>query len=513
MGSEFLEVARLVLSAVGHPMSIREIMRHALEQKLFSDQLSGKTPDQTLKSKLSQEIRRNGDRSEFVRTAPGRFFLREMLSPNESIYSAERFKKHAGGERVLVFDRAWLEAAGVFQGIKTRGVTSLQNQLLNPKTCSYMSRLDAEVDVEHKQVLTYILVTRNDGALLSFRRGNYTNAEEFLRGCRCVGFGGHVRDTDRGLFTQEGMGVTECAIRELSEEIILPAQDQARLFDGNGLELIGVLNDDSSEVGQRHIAFVYRFTLQRKDEPFEIKRGELSVTRLTWLEPHMSRTPIWEFEYWSQLCLLKYAPTLVDTAPSYFVRNAKALKPPGVICMLGNVGSGKTAAAMVLEKQYGYKIVNSGRVMAEILNIPPIPKTPRDIFQERAQNFITSSDGPAQLAKLLYDKVTQLKCDRVIVDGIRQLSTLRMFQRLMSPRQTGILFIRTTPDVAFGFYQEREGTDKTLKEFFNRASAPVEQGVAEIFGESDAIIYNWTGVTRYRKTIQKLMKDLRINTR
>ncbi len=507
MGSEFLQVARTVLSKVRHPMTIREIMRIATSDKLMSDSLSGKTPNQTLKSKLSQEIRNNGDSSEFIRTAPGQFYLRALLSPHETVYSAARWKKSAGGERVLVFDRAWLDAVGVFQGIKTRGALRLQQKLLRGETCQYVPRLEAESDDDHKQVLTYVLVTRSDGALLSFRRGNYTNVEEFLRGSRCIGFGGHVRETDRGLFTRFGMGVTECAIREISEELNLSRPDKARLADEQGLELVGVLNDESSDVGQRHIAFVYRFKLSNPDT---ITRGEQSVTQLLWLDPSASRTPIWEFEYWSQLCLLKFAPKLVDAAPSFRIRHVDAMRPPNIICMLGTVGSGKSSAAKVLESQYGYKVISSGKVLATLLKIPPVPHTPRDVFQRRALKFITASNGPMRLAQALGEEVQRLNSGRIVVDGIRQPATLDIFKKLIEPRATGVLFIHTTPDVAFELFREREGKEKTLKEFFERVSAQVEQDVKVMIEGSDVVLYNWTGKARYGKMVVKLMKELHI---
>lgn len=510
MGSEFLQVARVALAKVGQPMAIREIMRFARENQLLSDSLAGKTPEQTLKSKLSQEIRKNASNSEFVRTAPGTFYLRNLLTSDDTVYSAVPWKKTAGGERVLVFDRAWLDACGAFQGILKRGAFRLQTRLLNEKQCKYLPRLEAESDNHHKQVLTYVLIKRSDGALLSFRRGNYTNAEEFLRGSRCIGFGGHVRETDRGLFTQYGMGVTECAIREVSEEIELSRVDQSRLADENGLELIGVLNDDSSDVGRRHIAFVYAFILSHPDN---ISRGEQSVTQLSWLDPLKTRTPIWEFEYWSQLCLLKFAPKLVDVAPSYRIRHAEVMKPPNIICMLGTVGSGKTAAANILAADYGYKVVNSGKVLSKLLNIPPVPKTPRDVFQERAMDFITSLNGPSRLAQALVEEVRKQKCDRVIVDGIRQPATLLSFRQQIEPRQTGILYVHTTPDVAFTLYRDRDGKTKSLKDFFDRSAAPVEQDVKGMIGDGDVVLYNWTGVYKYKRTISRLLKELHIPRR
>lgn len=513
MDSVFLKVAHAVLVKTGKPMTVKEIMRHARNHRMFPDTLSGKTPHQTLKSKLSQEIRRNGDKSTFVRTAPGAFFLRSELAADDLVYNAVPWTKNTRGERVLVFDRAWLESLGMFQGIDTRGAKKLFRELLRSSRCKYLPRLQAETDDQHKQVLTYILVTRDDGAILSFRRGQYTNAEEFLKGSRCIGFGGHVTDSDRGLFTEEGMGVQESAIRELNEELTLGTHDRCRLAEANGLDLIGVLNDESSPVGKRHIAFVYRYSLSCGSSYEHIERGEQSVTQMQWLSPDSPPSPIWHFEYWSQLCLLKFAPELTRAAPSYQLRASTVLQPPSVICVLGAVGSGKSAASAHLSKQYGYEVVNTGRILAELLKIPPVPKTPRHVFQERALAFIERIDGPNLLADAIASAVRNTSTDRVVVDGIRHKETLRLFRERISPRGTGVMYVRTTPDVGYRLFCEREGKDRSLHEFFERLSAPVETEVEEMIADSDVVLHNWTGVVRYKKTMDRLMRDVGIEKR
>jgi hypothetical protein len=78
--SEFLIVARQILESERRPMRPAELVEHALRHRLFSDRIAGKTPTQTMKSKLSVHVRRHGDRSPFVRTAPGRFYLRDLLN-------------------------------------------------------------------------------------------------------------------------------------------------------------------------------------------------------------------------------------------------------------------------------------------------------------------------------------------------------------------------------------------------------------------------------------------------
>src|SRR4029078_8627500 len=124
--------------------------------------------------------------------------------------------------------------------------------------CFYMDRLTAESDNSHKQILTYIMVRRL-GQVLAYKRGTFNRVEEFLRGAQCIGFGGHVSERDLTLFSQSDLGLMQSALRELSEELVLPETDRLRLCAGAGLNILGILNDDSSAVGRRHFAFVLEY--------------------------------------------------------------------------------------------------------------------------------------------------------------------------------------------------------------------------------------------------------------
>ncbi|WP_258595116.1 hypothetical protein [Mesorhizobium sp. AR07] len=63
----------------------------------------------------------------------------------------------------------------------------------------YIARVLAETDDASKQVITYTII-QHQSKILSFRRGLYNRAANFLRGAHCVGFGGHVNEADRDLF-------------------------------------------------------------------------------------------------------------------------------------------------------------------------------------------------------------------------------------------------------------------------------------------------------------------------
>src|SRR2546430_3210849 len=117
MPSQFLKVAEIVLREQLQPLTARRIIALGKEQGLLSDKLVGKTPHQTLKSKLSVDIRRRGKNSVFVRTAPGRFYLRELVVNPSEEYIAPPLRPADSKEQVLAFPGSCMDELGPFQGI------------------------------------------------------------------------------------------------------------------------------------------------------------------------------------------------------------------------------------------------------------------------------------------------------------------------------------------------------------------------------------------------------------
>jgi Predicted phosphoesterase (MutT family) len=508
MASEFLSVAEHILAREGRPLKAKEIVQIAIQNRLFSDKVAGKTPHQTMKSKLSVDIRRHDSNSRFLRTGPGRFYLRRLLPPSHPEYRAPPFEKPVSHEPVLVFPASCLAEDQRFQGISTRRRTFVK-RLLQTGKCRYLDRAEAEATEEFKQIVTYVMITRR-GSVLCFKRGSYSLVAEFLRGAHCVGFGGHVTEADNlPLFPVDDMGVRECVLRELSEELQLPLADERRLKEGKRLKWVGVLNDDSSAVGRRHLAVVFQYEVSKSDSWQAPQRGEKSVTQLRWLRPDRA-TRIWDFEYWSQLCLQRFFPDVVRATSDYKIIRPKAFRLPHLLCVLGEVGSGKTEVTRMLTSQFGYVEVNSGRLVAEILGVPPVPQTPRGEFQERAWKFISSPDGPKTLATAIVRRANDLNSERILIDGVRQPQTLAAMRGLLSERRVPSIYVHTLPHLAFRFYQAREGVKITILDFLKVRSAPVERDVPTLISSSDAVIYNWTGKARFHRTIRRTMAELGI---
>jgi predicted NUDIX family phosphoesterase/dephospho-CoA kinase len=504
--SEFLRAAEILFKKYREPMSAKQLVHAAIENQLFSDKLSGKTPHQTMKAKLSVDIRRKGNLSLFVRTRPGRFFLRSLLEHPSTAYEAKPLRAVPATENVLVFPSKWLDKHGRFQGIN-RSWKPILAKLTADSVLTHIGRIEAEQREDFKQVLTYVFVTRQS-QILGFKRGTFNRVEDYLRGSYCIGFGGHVSELDRTLFNiGTDMGIADNAKRELFEELMLPAMDSKRIVRGEGLRIVGILNDDSSPTGRKHFAVVFHYRASDDSQWDFPERGEKSITQLRWLSLKSLGEQLRGFEYWSQLCLTDFFLSSLKAQPSYQIRRRSPLRPPHLLCVVGTLGSGKSAATAVLKREFGYTEVNSGRILAEILGVPPVPQTPRDVFQKQAWEFIRQPDGPLRLAQAIWKRAHDESNDKVLIDGIRQRATLCELRRLASTRRVGLLYIYTPPNVAYKFYAGRSRKRISIHEFLKLSDSPVEAEARGILEMADAVLYNWTGEPMYKDTIRRFMKD------
>jgi predicted NUDIX family phosphoesterase len=278
-GLKYLDVAERVLSRHRRPLRSRDLVSLAIEDG-FVESWDSHTPQKSMQARLSIDILNKGPDSRFIRTERGRFYLRDLLdaplSKSQDLFSTtEETPNYARPfttsrrtyptplENVLTIPRRHYQQFLNFQSLQLIGPEQV-HKLFNPRSISYVPRIRAETLDDWKQVLTYVVVTTR-AKVLSFRRGSYSNIAAFLRGSRCIGFGGHVTEHDHTLFSHDDLGVTSSALRELAEELILGDGSRLQTRRENGdAQLIykGILNDDSSEVGRRHVAIAFEYRVK-----------------------------------------------------------------------------------------------------------------------------------------------------------------------------------------------------------------------------------------------------------
>ena len=192
-------------------------------------------------------------------------------------------------EHVLVYPRALLDDLGAFEGLCTDAARYV-DAILQPDQLRWMLREHAEEDPSAKQIIPYVVLTHGR-TLFAYTRGKQSG-EQRLVAQRSVGIGGHIAQEDHSLFTEFGPELYEAAKRrEVDEEIVLGAEYSERL--------LGVINDDSTEVGRVHFGIAYVWELAapqaEKRESVITQAGFTSIETLL-----MERASL---ESWSRFCV------------------------------------------------------------------------------------------------------------------------------------------------------------------------------------------------------------------
>lgn len=188
-------------------------------------------------------------------------------------------------ERVLVVPTRVLHDAGLFQGFSPRAEHYLP-LLLDPRHLCYLPRAAAETDPSFKQIIPYVVLKCRDRAF-NYVRGK-RGGEARLQALRSLCVGGHICAEDGGLFDTP---YREALAREIAEEVYLESDYEERC--------VGLINDDSTPVGQVHLGVVHVFELA---EP-RVRRREQALTRAGFDPLDELRARKSEFETWSQFLL------------------------------------------------------------------------------------------------------------------------------------------------------------------------------------------------------------------
>lgn len=194
----------------------------------------------------------------------------------------------APNENVLVFPRALFEQLGVFQGFSAE-VDRFLPVILEAKNNHFMPRAAAETDPRFKQIIPYVLIT--DGqSILHYVRGKKAG-EQRLVAKGSLGIGGHINDEDHTLFAFGMQAFQDAVKREVCEELSIQGDFNATP--------VGLINDDSTEVGQVHFGIVHVLRCR----PEQVKKNEQVITQVEFVRIEELQAKRDQMETWSQLCL------------------------------------------------------------------------------------------------------------------------------------------------------------------------------------------------------------------
>jgi len=181
-------------------------------------------------------------------------------------------------EEVLVVAREALFPGGGHQGIKLEGLDEIMR--LVSQEAQFLPRFKVEEDSTWQQIIPYLVFKYGDKYWLMKRTEK--SGEKRLHNLYSLGIGGHVRRED-----MEGKGsLLDWAKREFEEEMN---------YQGEFKSIpLGLLNDDTNEVGQVHVGLVVM--LEGNSGEIEIKEdhnqsGELLT--LSEMEKYFDQMENW----------------------------------------------------------------------------------------------------------------------------------------------------------------------------------------------------------------------------
>jgi len=184
-------------------------------------------------------------------------------------------------ELILVIKRAILFQEPAWQGL--RAVDYAEYTKLIQQHKEFHPRSVMEQDQQFKQIIPYLIFTHNDRYFLMQRQAKAS--ETRLQNKFSLGIGGHINVED----LVDG-NIANWARREFDEEVA---------YNGNyTIEPIGILNDDSNDVGKVHVGFVY--LLHGDSADIAIKSEHKSGAMLTLAECQAQYA---NMETWSQIVM------------------------------------------------------------------------------------------------------------------------------------------------------------------------------------------------------------------
>lgn len=182
-------------------------------------------------------------------------------------------------ERILVVKRKELLPNGGWHGVQEVDFDQYLGTVEAKK--QFLWRSEMENDLSYKQIIPYLVFNFQDRYFLMQRQS--TASEKRLRNKYSLGIGGHIRQED-----MTSSSIFDWARREFHEEVA---------YKGNlTIEPIGILNDDSNDVGKVHIGFVLLLKGDSDDIQVksELKSGKLAT--LTECQEHQSNLESWSQE-------------------------------------------------------------------------------------------------------------------------------------------------------------------------------------------------------------------------
>lgn len=142
-----------------------------------------------------------------------------------------------------------------------------------------------EEDPSYRQIIPYVVLTRGDEVLVLRRLKK--GGEKRLHGLLSIGVGGHINPVDEA-------ERDETLMRGLRREV----DEEVEVERALSLEPVGVINEETNEVGSVHLGFMFRMEVEGG-----VRVRETEKLEGMWVEKTQLASLREQMEGWSKIAM------------------------------------------------------------------------------------------------------------------------------------------------------------------------------------------------------------------
>lgn len=177
------------------------------------------------------------------------------------------------------------------------------------------------------------------------------------------------------------------------------------------------------------------------------------------------------------------------------------------IAVIGEIASGKSTVCRILADS-GFFVVNTGRVVASIIESSPVRDDSRPAFSGRAAELISTTQGGERLARGIHQASNASPADRVAIDGMRQLNTMGELKKLIAPERLYIAYVESSLDLAVRRFAERAKLDDlgvAAATLARHRGLPVEREITRFKEIADVRLHNSEDAAALKSQVDDLL--------
>lgn len=298
----YLDIAAAVLRRARRPLGPRAILSLAYQTGLVPTHLHGKTQHKTLQARISEDIIARREHSQFYRTAPGLFFLRDFLADKSlpesyrvPMVTRRRVRDLIRGPALAVDRDRLLKLGGENCRFERAAILSLFH-------AGHVHYGDPKVDNHHLVfVWSFVSVTRSN-LVLSYRQGRYRESRDAFALRRTIGFSTLVHEDESTLFNLSDFGLVDSGVHAAMLDLDIPEVPVSGETEEFRAHLKYFLWQSNSRTGD--LVAVIDFECP---DWFEPTKRRLAINDLCWLDLSTRINDLDDFDPWSRSVMIEHA--------------------------------------------------------------------------------------------------------------------------------------------------------------------------------------------------------------